>query len=416
MGPAIPDREIDFMAWHRFWRITTAPTMLLGVGVVTALIALAQTPTPEGRDLAWPFRPDCCGTIDTLAFSTDGTALTASGSGGAIATWDVDSGEPRGSTRLSPAYNLSHTLASGGKTLAAVRWDNAVMIRGLEESPGRRRLPGSRRNISAVAFSLDGKTLAEGGQDGIVTLCDLANDRECGSLRGARATIVRLAFSPDGTFLAAGDRAGTVTLWDTATGQIKAVLERDPTLGAPGQRTAVCDLAFSPDGTELASVRYFDRSVRRWDVVAGRELAPLRGHSHPVSSVAYAPGEGLIVSGAADGTVKLWDASTGQEWASFRGHLWQVSALAFSPDGHLLASADADSCLTLWDMDRIRVSKTAHRPEPEGADPLTLADPRWNHAAPGLESVSRRIDSRLVAAARSRLFSSPPPRSGEHIS
>ena len=124
------------------------------------------------------------------------------------------------------------------------------------------------------------------------------------------------------------------------------------------------DLAFSPDGTELAVVRCFDQSVRRWDVVAGRERPPLRGHSHDVSAVAYAPGQGIIVSGAGDGTLKLWDAATGQECASFRGHQWQVSALAFSPDGHVLASADGDSCLRLWDVDRVRESKRRTGPIP----------------------------------------------------
>jgi WD40 repeat protein len=405
------------MARHFFWRITTAPTTLLGVALVAGVIVLVRTPAPEGRDLAWPFRPDCCGTIDTLGFSADGTALTASGSGGAIASWDVESGEALGSTRLAPAYSLSHALAADGKTLAAVSWDNAVMIRDLEESPNTRPLAASRRVISAVAFSHDGKTLAEAGQDGTIELIDLAGNRPVrGALRGAKACIVRLAFSPDGTLLAAGDRAGTATLWDTATGQIKAVLERDSTVTIPGQRTAVCDLAFSSDGTELAVVRYFDTAVRRWDVVAGRELTPLRGHDRPVSAVAYAPGEGLIVSGAADGTVKLWDAATSQECASFRGHLWQVSALAFSPDGHLLASADADSSLTLWDLDRVRETKTAHRPEPAGADSLTGFDPRQDHDGPGLGAVSRRMVSRLLEAARSRFSSPPPPRSGEHIS
>ena len=406
------------MVRHPIWRIVTAPTTLLGAGLVAAVVALMQSPGPEGRDLAWPFRPDCCGTIDTLAFSPDGTALTATGNSGGIATWDVETGEARGFTRLSANFSLSHALACGGKTLAAVGLDNAVIIRDLEEGPSAGRLAGSGRDVSAVVFSADGKTLAEGGLDGIVTLRDVTKNCVSALLRGARAGVVRMAFSPDGTVLAAGDRTGTVTLWDTATGKIKAVLERDPTAEGNSERTAVSDLAFSPDGSELASVRYFDPTVRRWDVVAGRELAPLRGHGHPVSSVAYAPGqgEGVIVSGAADGTIKLWDAATGQECASFRGHLWQVSALAFSPDGHVLASADGDSFLRLWDLDRVRESRTAHCPEFVEADSLSFAHPQRDHAAPGLGTDSRRIISRLAPAARSRFSSPPPPRRGEHIS
>ena len=229
MGPEIPGLEIHSMARHPFWQIITAPTTLLGVGIIAALIALVQPPAPEGRELAWPFRPDCCGSIDTLAFSADGTALTAAGNSGGIVTWDVETGEARDFTRLAPAYGLSHALAAEGKMVAAVAWDNGVMIRDLEGSSSPGVIPSSGRLISAVAFSPDSKTLAEGDLDGIVTLRDVASDRAIGTFRGARSGVVRLAFSPDGTVLAAGDRDGTATLWDTASGEIKAILERDPT-------------------------------------------------------------------------------------------------------------------------------------------------------------------------------------------
>jgi WD40 repeat protein len=404
------------MAKRSFWQIATAPTTLLGAGIIAGFLALVPPATPEGRDLAWPFRPDCCGLIDILAFSPDGTELTAAGNSGAVARWDVGTGQDRGSTQLAPGYNLSHTLAADGKTLAAVRWDNAVMIRDLEESQDPDLVPASGRVISSVGFSLDGKILAEGGQDGVITLRNVANDRECGTLRGGRAGILCLAFSPDGTVVAAGDQAGTVTLWDTATARIKSVMYAAAGLEVPGRRTAIRDLEFSPDGTELAVVTYFDSSVRRWDVVAGQERAALRGHDHPVSSVAYSPGEALIVSGATDGTIKVWEAASGLERASFRGHLWQVSALAVSPDGHVLASADADACLRLWDMNRLQEAKTALRPGGVREGSVSLALPRSGQAVAGREAIKRRILSRLVPAARSRFSSPPPPRSGEHIS
>ena len=409
------------MPRNHFWRITTGPSTIVGVTLVAAVIALAREPAPAGRDLAWPFRPDYCGPIDALRFSPDGKALTAVGSNNAVASWEVETGLERRIEPLSPGFGVSQAIAPDGQSLAAVRWDNSVMTRSLAGSQRTALLPGSAMLVCAIAFSPDGKTLATGGEQGSVTLRNVANHHLCGSLRGGAATVVCLAFSPDGTVLAAGDRAGTLTLWDTAAGRIKAVLGGVSTAAEAGARGSIRALAFSPDGTELASARAFERSVKLWDVsIKCARSGVLHGHTHEVFSLAYAPGEGLIASGASDGTIKLWDPATGREQGSFHAHTWQVSALAFSPDGQVLASADGDSFLRLWDTKRMKEPDAVRPPVTGVGAPSSLADSRQDLASPHsrrvLGAVSRRIVSRLARAARSRFSSPPPPRTGEQIS
>jgi WD40 repeat protein len=74
-----------------------------------------------------------------------------------------------------------------------------------------------------------------------------------------------------------------------------------------GHRDAVRSLALSPDGRFLATGAD-DREIRWWDFWSGQLLAVLKGHTSPVTGLAFTR-EGGLVSGSWNNTVKLWDLS-----------------------------------------------------------------------------------------------------------
>jgi WD40 repeat protein len=113
--------------------------------------------------------------------------------------------------------------------------------------------------------------------------------------------------------------------------------------------------AFSPDGT-LAAFASADKSVRIFDIVAGRDVRRCIGHTASVWCVAFSPDGTKLLSGSKDGTVRLWDVATARELRKLEEHTDLVSAVAFSSDGHRALSAGYDQRVVLWDLDRGEVS------------------------------------------------------------
>jgi WD40 repeat protein len=115
--------------------------------------------------------------------------------------------------------------------------------------------------------------------------------------------------------------------------------------------------AFTPDGgrTLFASA---DRSVRLWNVEAGRDIRRFIGHTASVWCVAVSPDGKRALSGGADRIVRLWDVNTGRELRRLTSHEELVAAVAFSPDGQRALSAGFDGSVILWDVESGRVLRS----------------------------------------------------------
>jgi WD40 repeat protein len=122
-----------------------------------------------------------------------------------------------------------------------------------------------------------------------------------------------------------------------------------------------------------------DRTVRVWDVPAGRAVHVLSGHTHFVRQVAVAAGR--VVSASQDGTVRVWELSSGQCRHVLAGHRLDVMAVAISADGRTAVSSAMDNAVLVWDLDRGTLARTVydtrgtvHRFEMDGAAYLTVPD------------------------------------------
>src|SRR5262249_14614689 len=89
-----------------------------------------------------------------------------------------------------------------------------------------------------------------------------------------------------------------------------------------------------------------------WDIVEGREVQRLAGHSDVVWTVALSSDGCRALSGSQDRTVRLWDTDTGKEACpTMKGHTEVISSVAFLPDGTRALSACWDKTIRIWDLE-----------------------------------------------------------------
>jgi WD40 repeat protein len=115
-----------------------------------------------------------------------------------------------------------------------------------------------------------------------------------------------------------------------------------------GHTWPVSCMAWSPNGRQLVSGSD-DKTVRLWNVVSGTPGHVLQGHTDILSSVAWSPNGLRVVSGSFDKTVRLWDAASGAPGPVLQGHIDSVTSVAWSPDGLQIVSGSVDKTVRLWD-------------------------------------------------------------------
>ena len=114
-----------------------------------------------------------------------------------------------------------------------------------------------------------------------------------------------------------------------------------------GHTDVVSSAAFSPDGGRIVTASA-DRTARVWDAATGREITTLSGHTDVVSSAAFSSDGGRIKTASGDRTARVWDAATGRGITTLGGHMSWVSSAAFSPDGKRIVTASADNTAQVW--------------------------------------------------------------------
>ena len=117
-----------------------------------------------------------------------------------------------------------------------------------------------------------------------------------------------------------------------------------------GHSHFITSVAFAPDSATLLTGSD-DRTARLWDLETGAEIRRFEGHKRGVTSVAFAPDGATLLTASDDETARLWDLETGAEIRRFEGHKSGVTSVAFAPDGTTLLTGSDDRTARLWDTE-----------------------------------------------------------------
>jgi WD40 repeat protein len=179
---------------------------------------------------------------------------------------------------------------------------------------------------------------------------EAADAKEPIALSGHEAGVHAIVFLGDSKILATGSEDKTVKLWDVVAGKEFATLK--------GHASGIQSLASTRDGKRLASADD-GGVVRVWDTTTRAELFTLKGQKGDAAGLAFSPdGKVLAVGGGgfnkdadkAWGEIRLWDSATGKEQTVINWPENRVTAIAFSPDGELLAACSSNGSVVLWDI------------------------------------------------------------------
>merc|ERR1711970_686532 len=195
-------------------------------------------------------------------------------------------------------------------------------------------------------------------------------------LYGHNHFISDVVLSLDGHFALSGSWDKTLRLWDLAAGKTTRRFE--------DHKKDVLSVAFSADNRQIVSGSR-DKTIKLWNTLAQCKYTITDDcHDDWVSCVRFSPSNNnpIIVSSGWDMTVKVWSLTNCKLKTNHYGHSGYLNTVTVSPDGSLCASGGKDCKAMLWDLNDSRHLYTLDHPDPINA--LSFSPNRyWLCAATG---------------------------------
>jgi WD40 repeat protein len=173
------------------------------------------------------------------------------------------------------------------------------------------------------------------------------------TLRGHLGQVNNISFSGNDKWLASGSSDMTVRVWDVITGKQLSVLR--------GHTDQVIGVYFSQDdSSQFIASTSFDKTVKLWDTKLGAEIKTLRDHTKATNNIAYSYDGKYLASCSDDMTIKIWstDLHTKEPLMTLIGHEAPVLTVLYSFDSKVLLSSDEAGYIKIWSMPSGKLLRT----------------------------------------------------------
>ncbi|KAK0651820.1 WD40-repeat-containing domain protein [Cercophora newfieldiana] len=195
--------------------------------------------------------------------------------------------------------------------------------------------------MNALEYAPDGQRIVTTADDGKIKVWDVESGFCIVTFTEHTSGVTACEFAKKGSVLFTASLDGSVRAWDLIR------YRNFRTFTAPERLSFSC-LAVDPSGEVVAagSVDSFD--IHIWSVQTGQLLDRLTGHEGPVSSLAFAPNGGLLVSGSWDRTARIWSIFDRTQTSEPLQLQSDILDIAFRPDSLQIAVSTLDGQLSFW--------------------------------------------------------------------
>lgn len=198
-------------------------------------------------------------------------------------------------------------------------------------------------NLNALTYSPSGDRIITCADDGKIKVWDAASGFCIVTFTEHTSGVTACEFARRGNVLFTASLDGSVRAFDL----IRYRCFR--TFTAP-KRLSFSSIAVDPAGEVVAAGSLDDFDVHIWSVQTGQLLDQLAGHEGPVSSLAFAPNGGALVSGSWDRTVRIWSIFQRTQTSEPLQLQADVLDVSVRPDSRQIAVSTLDGQLTFWSL------------------------------------------------------------------
>lgn len=216
--------------------------------------------------------------------------------------------------------------------------DKTIKIWDLASGVLKLTLTGHISAVRGLAVSERHPYLFSAGEDKQVRCWDLETNKTIRQYHGHLSAIYCCALHPTLDVLMTGGRDATVRVWDIRTKAQIHVL---------GGHNDIVDAVKTQATDPQVITGSADKTVKLWDLASGKSIVTLTNHKKSVRALAVHPREHTFVSGASD-NIKKWLLPDGKFLHNMSGHNAIINTLALNQEGVLISGADNGS-LCAWD-------------------------------------------------------------------
>lgn len=198
-------------------------------------------------------------------------------------------------------------------------------------------------SMNNLTYSPSGDRIITCADDGKIKVWDVASGFCIVTFTEHTSGVTACEFAKRGNVLFTASLDGSIRAWDLIR------YRNFRTFTAP-ERLSFSSIAVDPSGEVVAAGSLDSFDIHIWSVQTGQLLDQLSGHEGPVSTLAFAPNGGALVSGSWDHTVRIWSIFARTQTSEPLQLQADVLCVTVRPDSKQIAVSTLDGQLTFWSL------------------------------------------------------------------